>query len=508
MIGNKITRRSFLRTSALGSAAVALNSRIKAQSAKLPRKPNLIVLIPDQLRPDTIDCYGAPHAYAPSLNQLAAQSFVFEQAYVTQPICTSSRSSLQTGTWPSTNGCTHNTMRLDPRFRCLPELINDRDYRTAYMGKWHLGDELFVQHGFDEWVSIMDDMQMAYGPGRDRNTISDYSKFLFSKGLEPSGKEKGYFSHAFASRLPIELSKPKFLEMRACDFLERHARDPFVLFVAFYEPHPPYNGPLNNLYPLEQMDVDPTARQILGEDMPRRYRIRQREDARDFGTTPSDYQRVKQKYLGLVTELDRSVGAILSKLEQLGLADNTIVIHTSDHGEMMGAHRLFGKEVFFQEAIRVPYLVRMPNQRRAIRIAQPVSHIDFAPTILDLLGKPPHEQCVGKSRAPLIRETAMPIEPVFVQWAPNFPARPSHHAIKTAKEKEQEVMSESSRAVISPDGWKLCLRDLDKNELYNLRTDPREEKNLYAPSEQKEVITRLTDVIHRWQESIEDSLKV
>ena len=128
-----VSRRSFLRTSALGSAGLFLTSRLNAQSVGVARKPNLLVFLPDQQRPDTIGCYGGDPAIAPNLNALASQSFVFQNTYVTHPLCTPSRSSLLTGTWPHANGCTHNSVPLDHRLLCLPELIDDHDYRFAYM---------------------------------------------------------------------------------------------------------------------------------------------------------------------------------------------------------------------------------------------------------------------------------------------------------------------------------------------------------------------------------------
>ena len=488
------SRRSFVRTAALGSVGLALKSQSNAQSAKLPRKPNLVVFLPDQHRNDTLTCYGARHVYAPNLDKFASQSVVFQQAFVTHPLCVPSRSSLMTGTWPHANGCTRNGIRLEPHFRCLPELIGDRDYRCGYMGKWHLSHEREAQHGFQEWVSI------------DNKDESEYGKFLVSKGLKPDSK--GYFSDEFASKLPIENSKPKFLEAKACEFLDRHKSDPFVLFVAFLEPHPPVNGPLNNEYQLDQIDLDPSSDHNFGDDMPLRYRLRQEFDIKTYGGSRDDFLKIKQKYLGLVTEIDQSIGAILSKLETLGIADNTIVMHTSDHGEMMGAHRLIQKEVFFQEAARVPYIVRMPGQQRAISISQPVSHIDFAPTIVDLLGRPPHEQCVGRSRAPLLRGESMPAETVFVEWAPNDkPKFVEGTKLATPAEVERAV-NERSRAAIAPDGWKLCLRDSDKNELYNLKADPGELRNLYDHAEAREAQTRLTGELHKWQESVHDTVKI
>ena len=267
--------------------------------------------------------------HAPSLNKLASESVIFERTYVTHPVCTPSRSSLMTGTWPHTNGCTHNSVPLDRRFQIFPELMEDNDYRTAYMGKWHLGEDgpAYAEasagrpagRGFQQWISTEDH--------------GDYTKFLISNGIAPD-KSNGRFSEVAISNLPIELSRPKFLEKHACDFIERHQRDPFILVVAFVEPHSPYNGPLNEEHPLDDVELDLTATLPESEDIPLRYRLmrewQQAEALLDrerlpiqlfFGITPDEYRSIKQRYLGLVTLVDQSIGAILGCLERCGLTE-------------------------------------------------------------------------------------------------------------------------------------------------------------------------------------------
>src|SRR5207248_596810 len=216
---------------------------------------------------------------------------------------------------------------------------------------------------------------------------------------------------------------------------------------------------------------------------------------------------IKQRYLGLVTLVDRSVGAILRSLEQFGLMDETIIVHTSDHGDCLGAHQLFGKEVMLEEAARVPYLIRMPGQRCSMRINQSISHIDFLPTLLELLGqtKPPH--CPGQSRAPLLKGEIMPPESVFIEWSPNRAKTVKRSSVATRRQ-ARRAMEESTRTVVTSDGWKLCLRDQDLNELYNLKGDPIEAHNLYYTGKYDAVIARGRDEIHRWQETTEDRLKI
>ena len=498
-----ISRRSFLRAAALASAALVSRSKIFGQPAKLLRKPNLLIFLPDQLRPDTITGAAAATVHAPNMHKLAAQSCVFERAYVTQPICVPSRSSIFTGTWPHVNGAVDNKQVLPLKFQCLPEMLGDSDYRTGYFGKWHLGDEFSAQRGFQEWISTEEYPKSA--GGEKIKGQSDYTKFLLSKGYKPHPKRGQTFDRDMVSKLPFELSRPKFLETKACDFLQRHRDEPFILFVAFYEPHPPYNGPFNNEHPLESVTVDSTAQETFGNDIPLRYRLLQEQIRKRVGGADK-LRQIKQKYFGLINEIDRCIGTILAKVDELALSDHTSVVLTSDHGDMMSAHGLLGKTVMFEQSAGVPYLVRVPGQR-ALRCAQPISHIDFAPTMLDLLGKPPHAQCAGRSRVNLIRGDSVPPEMIFAEWCRRLRDSDETSSLASAEEIKR-ALSESTRSVISPEGWKLCLRDTDKNELYNLRDDPEERHNLFYSASQRQLIENLTGEIHRWQERSGDTLKV
>src|SRR5262245_10981801 len=137
----RVSRRSFLRTAVLSSVAVATGSHAAARDVVASKKPNLIVFLPDDLRADTVLGRNASVVHAPSIHRLASQSVVFERAYVTQPICAPSRSSLLSGTWPHQTGCLNNHGVLPRKIQCLPELLEDPSYVSGYFGKWHLGEE-------------------------------------------------------------------------------------------------------------------------------------------------------------------------------------------------------------------------------------------------------------------------------------------------------------------------------------------------------------------------------
>src|SRR4051812_18373214 len=223
------------------------------------RKPNLILFLPDQQRADTLACCGGKNVHAPNLNKLASESVVFQRTYVTHPVCVPSRSALMTGMWPHNNGCTRNTIELAPQFRVLTELLDDRDYRTAYLGKWHLGNETVAQRGFESWLSV------RARPG------TDYHRFLKSKGVPPD-KPNGGYTTVLVSGVPLDLTRPKYLERHACEFIEKNKNNPFILVVAFVEPHSPYNGPFNNEHPIETVASNGDQSQENGST-PLRYRL-------------------------------------------------------------------------------------------------------------------------------------------------------------------------------------------------------------------------------------------
>lgn len=478
-----------------------------APLSRAQREPNVVIFLPDQQRADTLACYGNPKVHAVNLNKLAADSVVFEQAYVTQPVCSPSRAALMTGLWPHMTGCTNNGFSLDSRFATLPQLIGD-GHRAGYVGKWHLRDQPPTKRGFHDWVSV--------------EGVSDYSKFLVRKGFVPDHK-KGGFSALTISNLTVELSQPKFLEHHACEFIHRNRKSPFILVVAFVEPHSPYNGPFNSEHPLEEVKVDPTALvSPSDEDLPLRYRLLREwqvdEASQDksgtvretrFGLDLADYRRLKQRYLGLITLVDHSIGAILACLEQNGLTDKTIVVHTSDHGDLLGAHHLFGKGVMFEQAVRVPYLIKLPGHRAQL-IRQRVSHIDFVPTLIDLAGGADISQPIGRSLTRFIYGQESQPDNIFLEWNPykKRGKRVKKDTTLASEDLINRAISESTRTVISTDGWKLSLRDMDLHELYNLNEDPLEKQNLYYNGRHAKIIARCTDLIRRWQTATNDTVNL
>lgn len=465
---------------------------------------NLVIFLPDQQRVDTLKCYGNSKVHAPNLNKLADDAVIFQRAYVTQPVCSPSRGTLMTGWWPHNSGCTNNGFPLDPKIRTLPQLIGG-DYRAGYIGKWHLREQTPTQRGFHEWVSV--------------EGVSDYSQFLVEKGLRPNHKN-GAFSAQTISDLPLELSQADFLQRKACDFIHRNKNAPFILVVSFVEPHSPYNGPFNDEHNLTESDLEGMAPPPGPDAVPLRYRLL-REWQNDkaqaektvrqfrFGITRADYLDLRRKYYGLITLVDRSIGSILSCLESAGLMDRTVIAHTSDHGDLLGDHGLFGKGVMYEQAVAVPLLIRIPGGPQKF-ISQRVSHIDFVPTVLDLLGQSSTTNLLGKSLGPMIFGENNQPQNIFIEWNPykKEEKRLKKGTSLASPGLVTRAIRESTRCVIAPDGWKLSLRDGDLNELHNLNVDPEENHNLFYEPAHKDVVSRCAGEIRRWQQETRDLLEL
>lgn len=456
--------------------------------------PNLLFIYTDEQAAGTMRAYGNDLIETPNMDRLAADGVVFEQAYCTQSVCTPSRSSILTGLYPHATGCTANNIPLPADVRCLPELADFSGYRTGHFGKWHLGDEIFAQHGFQEWVSMEDGYRKYYGPQRDRTAHSTYYHWLVEQGFQPQVSDDGFavFPRQFCTRLPEQYGKPAYLAREASRFIRQNRQRPFILYVNFLEPHMPFFGPRDDQYDPDEVPLPHNFHAVPGHDQPARLRQLwqhyQEKGASGISlTSEAGWRRLIANYWGLCSLVDTYLGKILDTLAECGLADSTIVVFTSDHGDMMGSHGLVAKTTQYQEAVRVPLLMRVPWLKQApARVPQPVSQVDLVPTLLDLLGQPVPANLQGNSWAPYLENPdRFPARDVFIQW--NSPGDPV-------------------RTIIIPDGFKLNCSPLGEHELYDLVNDPGETCNLIRDPTHVFLILGLYQVILAQQQRVSDPL--
>ncbi len=479
----------------------------------MPRRPNLLFMFTDQQRSDTLGCYGNRVIQTPNLDALAEQSFVFENAYVSQPVCTPSRATIMTGLYPHTHGAVENNVPLDSNVKTIAEMVSSR-YVRAYHGKWHLGDEIVPRHGFTQRVSMEDTYRPHY---RNRDYLahfSDYHHYLVEQGYEPEHESEGarVFGRATTTGLPEEHTKASFLGREAARFIRNSSGQPFMLYVNFLEPHNPYDGPLNDMYDRGDLETGPAfvqkppANASVLHRATADYYSRTVKEGHDLSDEAS-WREIKARYWGNVTLVDRAVGTILEALDSGRQADNTIVVFTSEHGDMMGDHAILEKTVMYEEAMKVPLLVRVPWLAGGRRIPGRVGLVDLVPTLLELMGEPVPEVVQGESRVDVLQgEASLGDNDVFVEWNGNDHIAQPPFETDIPTEEVERAIGAPRRTVISGEGWKLNLSPQDRSELYDLTSDPFEQVNLYDDSGQRSRVRDLAGRIAEWQRRTGDDL--
>jgi arylsulfatase len=479
----------------------------------MSRKPNLLFVFTDEQAAKTMKAYGNEQMDTPHMDRLASESFLFERAYCTQPVCGPSRSSLLTGLFPHKSGVRSNNQALKADVPCLVELADFSEYTKAYIGKWHLGDEIRKQHGFDEWISIEDDFyRKYYTVEEDRMKHSSYHHFLIHNGFTPDETlEDGYdfFSRDCAADMPEPFTKAAFVGDQTVQFIERNKDKPFIAYASFLEPHMPFHGPRDGQYDPNNIPLPGNFSHEFDEKVPLRVWARQ-EFSKSYGVdTEEGCRQLTAKYWGLVSMVDTQIGRIMDTLAEHQLFENTIVVFTSDHGEMMGAHRLIAKKVFYEESVTVPMMIRLPN-KAGRRIATPVSQIDLVPTLLEALGHSlnPAWGLHGNSLLPYLEGQGELTEDVYIEWnhEKRLASVPTlYQSLACDQDRLLASLNSSSRALVYED-WKYIESSIGEHELYHLSTDPLEMTNLYEDSTYATIVQELSARINKWKHRTDDHI--
>jgi len=369
-------------------------------------RPNVLFIVSDDLN-CFLGCYGDPLAKTPHIDRLAARGVRFERAYCAFPLCGPSRNSFLTGLHPNATGIHANGQifrQTIPSQFSMPQAFRLAGYFAARVGKmYHYNVPMSVgTNGHDDPGSWELELNPA---GCDR---LEEEPQIFS--LEP-GKFGGTLSW-YASPKGDRAHTDGIMADDAAWVLERCARDrsrPFFLAVGFFRPHTPYVAPKDpyfGLYPEDEMPLVTGVAEDQG-DMPKAA-LGSRKAENDRMTDPQRRQ-AQQAYRASISFLDAQVGRVLDALDNNGLADDTIVVFTSDHGYHMGEHGLYQKMSLFEESARVPLLITAPKRCQAGGVAQaPVSQVDLFPTLAALCGVETPKNLQGQSLVPLLADPAAP----------------------------------------------------------------------------------------------------
>ncbi len=407
------------------------------------KKPNIIYILADQWRASATGYAGDPNVRTPNLDQLAKESFNFRNAVSVMPICTPYRASLMTGRYPTSTGMFLNDLHLPPTELCIADALVSGGYQTAYIGKWHLdgqGRHSFIpperRRGFQYWKAA----ECDHNYNHSHYYTGDSDEKLYWEGYD-----------TFAQTADAQ------------QYIRDHADSdkPFALFLSYGTPHfPHHTAPeeYKSRYPLDEI--------TLPANVPE--------------SRKSEALQEAQGYYAHSEALDKSIGDLLATLNEMGLDENTLLVFTSDHGEMLGSHgvRPKAKQVPLGESAAVPFLLRYPaiHGEKGMVVDMPITTPDIFPTLFGLARLPIPETVEGEDLSSVVRDGVEKEDRavLYMQLAPWERGEYSreYRAVKTAR----------YTYVRSLDGPWLLFDD---------RTDPLQMNNLVSNPEYSDLVQEL-----------------
>ena len=407
-------------------------------------RPNVVVFFTDQQRWDTTGVHGNPLGLTPNFDRLAERGTHVANSFTCQPVCGPARSSLQTGLYATTTGCYRNGIALPREKRTLAHHFNEAGYHTGYIGKWHLASSNNPvpeeeRGGYQTWLAS----------NALEHTSDAYDTVVYDNDCQPV-RLPGYRVDALTDA--------------AIRYIDAHKDDPFFLFLSFLEPHHQNH---RDDYPAPDVYRGKYAGRWIPPDL--------------AALGGSSHQHL-DGYFGMVKRLDEALGRLMDALKSMGIADNTIVMFTSDHACHFKTRNGEYKRSCHESSIRVPTAFAGPGFDGGGRLEQLVSLVDLPPTLLDAAGLPVPEEMQGHSIMPLLRGTSSEWQDdVYVQISESHVGR----AIRTSRWKY---------AVNAPDksGRNDATSERYEEEfLYDLYSDPYELNNLIGLESHQELLKTL-----------------
>lgn len=427
----------------------------------MKKKPNILFILSDQHSPHVIGCENNNIINTPNLDKLAKEGAYFTNTYCQNPLCVPSRASLLTGKYSKSIGIYDNMHIMQSNSQTLPSVFGEQGYKTCLIGKAHFNGEQF--HGYQ---------QRPYGD-------------LYGQGHQPDPKREECFGinglgdvlgNAGPSEMPIELTQTEICVKEVCKWLQIHqetSTQPFLLSIHFDKPHFPIKPPkkyFDNYHDKVEIkelpkDFDENFTLFTKEA------IANNETGHHFKKDKEIQKRALQAYYGCVEWIDDGIGRIVKVLDYLGLAEDTIVIYSSDHGEMGSEHGTWQKTLFYEASVRVPLIIRWPNQIKASSSYNDiVGLIDLFPTLCDLCDIKIPETIEGESLKPILNNNDKLLrEGIFSESA------------VLRKTEIAGCMYRTNR-------YKYCYYINEEQELFDLINDPEEYNNLYEDMKNTQLV--------------------
>lgn len=453
--------------------------RPNATEGRPDRPRNVIFILADDHRHDFMSFMKpaiAPWLETPNLDRIRREGAHLPKAFVTTALCSPSRASILTGLYSHQHTVVDNVAPEPPTLTYFPQYLQRAGYQTAFIGKWHMGDEDDrPRKGFNHWVSFrgqgvyynpalnVDGKPVVHGDSAYiADVLTDYA-LNWMKGRDESKPFFLYLSHKSVHH--------QFQPGRGDR--NRYADKPIQYPPSFYQSSPKNENP-----------------EVAGAGVPQWVK-RQRYswhgvDYLYHGSTTFD--AFVRDYCETLRSLDASIGRVLKYLDDTGLAKNTLVVYMGDNGFMFGEHGLIDKRTAYEESMRVPLIMRCPDLIPAgSTVSQLVQNVDIAPTILELAGLQKASQMVGRSMVPLLKGQSVADwrDKIFYEyyWEYDFPHTPTVHAIRTDRYKYVRYHGV----------W-------DTNEFFDLQADPNEMRNLIKEPQHQQTIKQMAGQLYDWLE--------
>ncbi len=480
--------------------------------------PNVLVIVTDQHRCDTIGAYGSRVCRTPALDALAEHGAVFHQAYTTSPVCTPARASLHTGLFPFHHGLDNNSYGMGTRLHELPDKphllsrrLAERGYACAFTGKWHLGGgkrdgdqriwpaEWRVAQALPSTRGFVGDDFPGHGNGGFE--YPQYRQYLADRGLriefanvqENKDYPRGHV-HTIWGEItsPVESTVEYFLANRAIHWLDylRAGQQPWLLMLNFWGPHAPFFAPTVYLDEYRQRSLEPWP--SFAETPTNKPKLQGLWRLR--GQPWSFFEQALRHYYALTTFTDAQIGRVLDHLRQTGLFDDTLIIFTADHGDSQGCHGgIENKSTHcYEETVRIPLIVKPPGPPAARReVAAFAGLCDVYSTILSAAGAPRDvAELDGRSLLPVLAGEVPADWPDCAVTEGNG----IHPVLQTQR-------------MIRRGDWKYVFNAGDVDELYDLARDPHELRNLAVEPGHAVHLRELREAMSAWMQAHGDPVR-
>jgi arylsulfatase A-like enzyme len=502
------TRRDFLRTLAVLGGSGAAFATLPVQTAfgqpdeSGKTRPNILFIMTDDHAAGAMSCYGSRINKTPNLDRIAKEGMRFENCFCTNGICAPSRAVILTGKYSHINGVTDNDLKFDGTQQTFPKLLQKAGYQTALVGKWHLKSD---PTGFDYW-NILPGQGVYYNPtmiemGKRRQYTGYVTDIITDHALSwlKSRQADKPFCLMYQHKAPHREWEPgpKYLTM----YDDVTIPEPDSLFDdysgrgrAAKEQDMTIEKTLNerDLKLVAPGNLTPEQKQLWDAAYEPKNEAFRKANLQGKELVRWKYQRYIKDYLRCVASVDENVGRVLDYLDKAGLAENTIVVYTSDQGFYLGDHGWFDKRFMYEESLRMPLLVRYPKVvNPGLVNSEIVVNLDFGPTFVDLAGVAIPDDMQGRSLRPLLQgKTASDWRSAMYYHYYEYPAVHSvkrHYGVRTRRYKLIRFYN-----------------DIDQWELYDLEKDPHEMKNVAEDSAYADTVKELKAELKRLREMYRD----